>query len=73
MEELDSLEVLEDPSSIFNCDETDIRLCPTSGKVLSFRGERNVYEICPGPEKSNITFLGTFRAGCGFTKQLIDQ
>lgn len=62
LEELGALDVLEDGRRIFNSDETCIRLCPSSGKVLGESVWRNVYEIAPGAEKSNLTFLGTFSA-----------
>ena len=51
-----------DPSRVFNTDETCVQLCPKTGKVLGVRGWRNIYEVAPGTEKSNLTFLGTFRA-----------
>ena len=51
-----------DPSRIFNADETCVQLCPSSGKVIGVTGWKNIYEVAPGPEKSNLTFLGTFGA-----------
>ena len=61
--ELNALDVLEDPTRIFNCDETNIQLCPSTGKVIGIKGWKNVYELAPGPEKSTLTFVGTFSAG----------
>ena len=55
-------DIMLDPTRIFNTDETCIQLCPKSGKVLGFRGWKNIYEVAAGPEKSNLTFLGTFSA-----------
>ena len=60
--ELNHRDVLEDPTRIFNSDETCIQLCPKTGKVIGVKGWKNIYELSPGPEKSNLTFLGTFRA-----------
>ena len=54
--------ILEDPSRVFNTDETNIQLSPKTGKVISLKGWRNIYEIAPAPEKSTLTFLGTFSA-----------
>ena len=55
-------EMLGDSSRIFNCDETCVQLCPSTGKVIGIAGWKNIYEVAPGPEKSNLTFLGTFGA-----------
>ena len=52
-------EALQDPRRIFNTDESCIQLAPSTGKVISITGWKNVYEIAPGAEKSNLTFLGT--------------
>ena len=60
--ELGALDVLEDPTRIFNCDETNVQLCPSTGKVIGIKGWKNVYELTPGPEKSTLTFVGTFSA-----------
>ena len=62
LNDLGCSEILNEPSRVFNTDETCIQLCPSTGRVMSFRGRKNVYEISPGPEKSTLTFLGTFNA-----------
>ena len=62
LEEMGALNVLEDPKRVFNTDETCVRLCPRSGRVIGERGWKNVYEVAVGPEKSTLTFLGTFNA-----------
>ena len=54
--------IFEDASRIFNSDESNIQLCPKTGKVIGLRGWKNVYELGPAPEKSTLTFLGTFSA-----------
>ena len=72
IEENNLQEMMRDPSRIFNCDETCIRLCPDTGKVLGMRGWKNIYEVAPGPEKSTLTFLGTFGAtGVNVTPMII--
>ena len=55
-------EIFSDPSRVFNSDETNIQLCPKTGKVIGICGRKNVYDVSSGPEKSSLTFLGTFNA-----------
>ena len=55
-------EMMADPNRIYNCDETNIQLAPNTGKVIGIKGQRNTYEVSPAPEKSNLTFVGTFSA-----------
>ena len=50
------------PSQIFNCDETNIHLCPKSGKVLTMRGSRTVYKLVNAIEKESVTTLFTYSA-----------
>ena len=59
---LNALDVMEDPSRIFNTDETGIQLSPGVGRVIGKRNYRNLYEVAPGLEKSSIIFLGNFKA-----------
>ena len=60
--ELGALDVLEDPTRIFNSDETNVQLCPSTRKVIGIKGWKNIYELTPGLEKSTLTFVGTFSA-----------
>ena len=60
--DLNAMEIFDDPTRIFNADETNMQLCPKTGKVIGIKGWKNCYEINAGPEKSTLTFLGTFRA-----------
>ena len=62
MAEMDCLDVLNEPDRVFNTDESCIQLSPKCGRVLGETKNKNVYEVAPGPEKSNLTFLGTFSA-----------
>ncbi|KAJ8969389.1 hypothetical protein NQ314_001788 [Rhamnusium bicolor] len=55
-------EILNDPSRIFNGDETGLQTCPKTGKLLGPKNYRNFYEIASGPEKECITVLCTFSA-----------
>lgn len=63
LKEKQLFDVLEDPSRIYNGDETCFWLCPKNKKVLAPRGAKNVYEIQHHP-KNNITVMFTFSA-CG--------
>lgn len=49
--------VLEDPTRVFNCDESSFMMCPKSEKVLGIRGQKNVYKVHQGNDKDNITVL----------------
>ena len=64
-------EIFSDPSRIYNSDESNIQLCPKTGKVIGLKGWKNVYELGPGPEKSTLTFLGTFNASGDIVQPMI--
>lgn len=53
---------MEDPSRIFNGDETGFQICPQTGKVFAAKGEKNVYSIEKGSAKDNITVMFSFAA-----------
>lgn len=48
LEEENALDVLHDPTRIFNGDVTNFLLCPNTGKVLGMKGSKNVYEVDRG-------------------------
>lgn len=58
--EVDATDALEDPSCVFNIDETGFCLSPSVGKVLALRGEENGFEERSLQYKTNITTLGCF-------------
>lgn len=62
LEEQNATDILEDPSRIFNGDETSFSMCPKTGKVLAPKGYRNVYSIQKGNEKETVTVLLVFSA-----------
>ncbi|CAH0721901.1 unnamed protein product, partial [Brenthis ino] len=62
MKSIDALDVFDDPSRIFNGDETGFSLCPKSGKVLGPRGYKNLYIIKKTNDKENISVLIVFSA-----------
>lgn len=49
-------------SRVFNCDETNIQLCPKSDKVLVKKGARSVYKIVDANEKESVTSLFMYNA-----------
>lgn len=56
--EVDATDALEDPTRVFNIDESGFCLSPSVGKVLALRGEKNVFEERSLQYKTNITVLG---------------
>lgn len=61
MVEKDLTSILQDPSRIFNTDESAFYLSPTSERVLAQKGEKHVYKNS-GDEKENLTVLITGNA-----------
>lgn len=55
-------DILEDPTRVFNTDESAFMLCPKSEKVLGIRGQRNVYEVSGANDKESLTVLITANA-----------
>ncbi|KAJ8940863.1 hypothetical protein NQ314_010550 [Rhamnusium bicolor] len=49
--EIHAADLLEDPSRIFNGDESGFSLCPKTGKVPGPKGFRNLYDGKHGNEK----------------------
>ncbi|XP_022826400.1 uncharacterized protein LOC111356328 [Spodoptera litura] len=60
--EEDALDIKNNPSRIFNADETGVMTCPKTGIILGPKNYRNTYEIASGKEKESITVLCTFAA-----------
>lgn len=54
--------VFDDPSRIFNCDETGMPLCPPSPKVIDTVGSKNPSYLT-GATKAQITVLACASAG----------
>lgn len=54
--------ILDDPTRIFNCDETVLQICPKSGRVLGPRDIKDFYEVTQGHEKECITVLCMYSA-----------
>ncbi|XP_017301521.2 uncharacterized protein LOC108252967 [Diaphorina citri] len=62
VEEESIQEVLEDPTRVFNCDETAFFLAPKENKVLVPKNMKKVYSKIANDEKDNLTVLLTLRA-----------
>lgn len=58
LEEKGLKDILQDPSRVFNTDESAFFLSPKAGWVLCKRGEKHLYNFC-GDEKENLTVLIT--------------
>lgn len=56
------IEVLSQPSRVFNADETNFQICLSSGLVIAEKGSKNVYNIEHSNAKESITVLFTFSA-----------
>lgn len=54
--------ILNDPSRVFNGDETGFSLCPKIKSVLGPKGAKDVYEVAKVNEKENLTVMFTFNA-----------
>ncbi|VEN39721.1 unnamed protein product, partial [Callosobruchus maculatus] len=57
LENINCIDIMEDPTRIFNADESGFTLCPKTGKVLAPRGWKNLYQIKSGSGKEQITVL----------------
>lgn len=55
-------EILDDPTRVFNGDETSFYLHPKTKEVIARIGSRNVYEVEQADGKKNITVMFAFGA-----------
>lgn len=55
-------DILNNPTRVFNGDESNFQLCPKNKKVLAPKGARNIYEVDKGLAKSSLTVMFTFSA-----------
>ncbi|CAG4931622.1 unnamed protein product [Parnassius apollo] len=62
LEEENALDIKDDPTRIFNSDETGVMTCLKTGLILGPKNYKNTYEIASGKEKESITVLCTFSA-----------
>jgi hypothetical protein len=57
-----SLDILQDPTRIFNGDKLSFHFCPKAGKVLKCKGDKNAYEIDRGLAKLSGADMFAFSA-----------
>jgi hypothetical protein len=62
LKEEQSLDILQDPTRIFNSDEPSPLFCPKARKVLKCNGDINAYETDKGLAKASITGMLAFFA-----------
>ncbi|RVE53659.1 hypothetical protein evm_001800 [Chilo suppressalis] len=63
--------IYQNPSRVFNGDESNFQLYPKSGKIISLRGERDVYEVDHAAAKTVFIVLFTFCANGDITPPLV--
>lgn len=64
LEDEEVLDIIDDPTRIFNADESSFQSCPKTGRVLGPRAFRNLYEIKVNNEQESVTVMCAF-AGNG--------
>ena len=62
LEKENVLDILSEPSRLYNWDETGVQLCPKTEKLLGAKKQKNLYYISPGKEKECITVFCTYSA-----------
>ena len=63
--------ILDDPSRIYNCDETGFPMAPKLGKVIAGKGEAHVYQAGTSSSKTQITALIASSAAGHFIPPMI--
>lgn len=69
--ENDLLDVLDDPSRIFNCDEAGFYMSPQEKQVLVRKGSKKVYNRTANDEKECLTVLLTISASGSLPPPLV--
>ena len=72
LSEKDMLHILQDPSRLFNFDETSTSLSPKTGRVLGIKGTKNCFQTTSNAEKKCITVFSTVGKNyiCTFYNQI---
>lgn len=71
LKEKNYFDILNDPTRVYNGDETCFLLCPKEDKVVAPRGSKNVYQVDQGLAKANLTVMFTFAASGAVTPPMI--
>lgn len=71
LKEKDTFSILEDPSRVYNGDETCFLFNPKLDKVIAPRGSKNVYDVDVGKAKQNLTVMFSFSASGVTTPPMI--
>ena len=64
-------DILEDPTRIYNCDETGFPPAPKSGKVIAHRSDKHIYQGGTSSNKMQITVLIRTSASGHYIKLLV--
>jgi len=64
------LDILKDPSRMYNADESGFSLCPKTGSVLGLRGVKSVYNLVAS-DKTQITVLAGMSATAHYLRPMI--
>ena len=51
--------ILEDPTRVWNADETGVKLDPGTNKIIAPKGMNNIFHVEKGKTKKQVTTLGT--------------
>jgi len=54
------LDILQDPTRIFNADKTGFQFLSKAGKVLAYNGDKNMYEVGRGLTIASIRTVLAF-------------
>ena len=64
-------DILEDPSRLYNCDETEFLLVPKTKKVITSKHDKLVYQGGTTSNKTQITVLLAVSATAHYVKPLV--
>ena len=71
MGEVKQADILQDPSRIYNCDETGFPLAPKKKKVIASKHDKHVYQGGMTSNKTQIIILLATSATAHYVKPLV--
>ena len=71
MGEVEQANILQDPSRIYNCDETGFPLAPKMKKIIVSKYDKHVYQGKTTSNKTQITVLLAVSATAHYVKRLV--